>query len=198
MSFRFQHLWPLVAILPIGTWLGLRSCERTPASISQSTALLDPAPTSPTVLPAAASTSSTTAPATESPLTPPLSSGLLSLIFRFEKGTLVESNREIVLNVTVRPLRRLEGQTGIYHRIVSSEGIVLFENVVPDPRRVPWDTTDDGKHLRGGIAHLEDMPLNLRLPAGVHGKLEVYQLTDTGWTRSTLDKTARLVGQFDL
>ena len=123
---------------------------------------------------------------------------MISLTFRFEKGQCVQAAREPVPNVAVRPLRRLEGQPGIYHRIVSPEGIILFENIVPDPRRVPWDTTDDGKHLKGGVATLNEMPLILRLPAGVHGKLEIYEVTDSQWTRSTLDKTARLVGQSSL
>ena len=120
------------------------------------------------------------------------------MTFRFEKGRCVEAVRETVANVAVRPLRRLEGQLGIYHRIVSSEGTVLFENLVPDPRRVPWDTTDDGKHLIGGVATLNEMPLILRLPADVHGKLEIYEVTDVNWTRSTLDKATRLVGDLNL
>lgn len=123
---------------------------------------------------------------------------MISLTFRFEKGKVVEASRETVPNVAVRPLRRLEGQPGIYHRIVSPQGTVLFENLVPDPRRVPWDTTDDGKHLKGGVATLNEMPLVLRLPAGVHGKLEIYEVTDVKWTRSTLDKATRLVGNFSL
>lgn len=123
---------------------------------------------------------------------------MISLTFRFEKGQCVEAARETVANAAVRPLRRLEGQPGIYHRIVSPEGSVLFENVVPDPRRVSWDTTDDGKHLIGGVATLNEMPLILRLPAGVHGQLEIYEVTDANWTRSTLDKAARSVGRFKL
>lgn len=123
---------------------------------------------------------------------------MISLTFRFEKGQCVQAVRETVPNVAVRPLRRLEGQPGIYHRIVSPEGIILFENIVPDPRRVPWDTTDDGKHLRGGVATLNEKPLNLRLPADVHGHLEIYEVTDVNWTRSTLDTTAHLVGNFSL
>lgn len=123
---------------------------------------------------------------------------MISMTFRFEKGRCVEAARETVANVAVRPLRRLEGQPGIYHRIVSSEGTVLFENLVPDPRRVPWDTTDDGKHLIGGVATLNEMPLILRLPADVHGKLEIYEVTDVNWTRSTLDKATRLVGDLNL
>ena len=123
---------------------------------------------------------------------------MISLTFRFEKGRCVEASRETVANVAVRPLRSLEGQPGIYHRIVSPEGTVLFENLVPDPRRVPWDSTDDGKHIIGGVATLNEMPLILRLPADVHGKLEIYEVTNVKWTRSTLDKAARLVGAFDL
>ncbi|MBL9145019.1 MAG: hypothetical protein JNM99_15170 [Verrucomicrobiaceae bacterium] len=123
---------------------------------------------------------------------------MISLTFRFEKGRCVETTRETVANVAVRPLRLLEGHRGIYHRIVSPEGTVLFENLVPDPRRVPWDSTDDGKHLIGGVATLNEMPLILRLPADVHGKLEIYEVTDVNWTRSKLDKEARLVGDFTL
>ena len=120
------------------------------------------------------------------------------MTFRFEKGQLVEAARETVANTAVRPLRSLEGHPGIYHRIVGPQGEVLFENVVPDPRRVPWDTSDDGKTLRGGVATLDEMPLNLRLPAGVRGRLEIYVINDVKWTRSNLDKTAQLVGVFEL
>ena len=123
---------------------------------------------------------------------------MVSINFRFEKGRLVESAREVVAQASVRPLRNIEGQAGLYHRIVGPDGVVLFENLVPDPRRVPWDTTDDGKKLRGGVATLNEMPLILRLPAGVHGQLEIYEVTDVRWTRSTLDKATQLVGNFSL
>lgn len=118
--------------------------------------------------------------------------------FRFEKGRLVESAREVVAQASVRSLRNIEGQAGLYHRIVGPDGAVLFENLVPDPRRVPWDTTDDGKHLIGGVATLNEMPLILRLPGGIHGRLEIYEVADVKWTRSTLDKATQLVGSFSL
>ena len=123
---------------------------------------------------------------------------MISLTLRFDKGQLVETARETIAQARVRPLRRIDGQRGLYHRIVGQRGEVLFENIVPDPRRVPWDTTDDGKILRGGVAYLDDIPLNLRLPAGVHGRLEIYEASDPAWARFTLDTTTRNVGNFDL
>jgi len=123
---------------------------------------------------------------------------MLSLTLKFEQDRLVEVARENVPAAAARPRRRVEGQPGLYHRIVGPHGEVLFENIVPDPRRVPWDTSDDGKTLRGGVATLNEMPLILRLPADVHGQLKIYEITDVKWTRATLDKTAQLVGDFSL
>ena len=113
-------------------------------------------------------------------------------------GLLVEGDKQVVPDTEVRVMRGIEGQPGIYHRIVAPDGQVLFENLVPDPREVHWDTTDDGKKLRGGVITQPDLPLNLRRPAGIRGKLEVYLNKAPGWSRSNLAKSASLLGTFDL
>ena len=125
--------------------------------------------------------------------------GMLSVSFVFDStGNLAVGSRDEVPEATVRPLRKVEGQPGLYHRIVGAGGEKLFENLVPDPRQVHWDTTDDGKTLRGGLATLPDKPLVLRLPAGVRGRLEVFLINDPGWTMLTLAERAKIVGSFDL
>lgn len=122
---------------------------------------------------------------------------MLSLSFVFgAQDQLSLRAREEVVNASPRPLRRIEGQRGVYHRIVDGSGQILFENLVPDPRTVHWDTTDDGKTLRGGVVTLADQPLVLSLPAGVKGTLEVYLLRDENWARATLDKHGKLAGTF--
>ena len=120
------------------------------------------------------------------------------MTLQFQNNRLVIATREELPGVAVRPLRQVVGVPGLYHRITGAAGEVLFENVVPDPRRVPWDTTDDGKKLRGGVARLDDLPVVLRLPAGVHGRLQVFEIKSANWSHSTLDKDGQLVGEFEL
>jgi len=126
--------------------------------------------------------------------------GMVALNLRFDAaGKLTEAgSRQQTTGGKARAFRSIEGKAGLYHRIVGLQGQVLFENVVPDPRDVHWDTSTDGKKLTGGVAHFADMPLNLRLPVGVHGKLEVFLFKTPGWTRPTFDQTAQLLGTFDL
>jgi hypothetical protein len=113
-------------------------------------------------------------------------------------GSMVLVERQEIESVTPRRLRRTEGQRGIYHRIVNAAGEVLFENVVRDPRVIPWDTTDDGTTLRGGIARQPDAPLFLNLPGGLAGTLEIFQADASGWTSATMLKTTKKIGTFQL
>lgn len=125
-------------------------------------------------------------------------SRMLALSLQFQNGRLIETGRQEFAG-DVRSRRGMDGQRGLYHRIVDPAGKVLFENLVADPTHVPYDTTDDGKTLRGGQATLSDLPLQLRLPIGIAGKLEVYRMESGRWTRSALPTDAQhLVGTFDL
>ena len=193
----------LVLAITSALWIGLRSCNDQRAHPTSPAASAAPS-VSPPAPPSAYSHPNNNIPGqppTASPQTntaSPTSKGIISLTLRFEQGRLVETAREPIAQTTVRPRRLIDGQRGLYHRIVAQHGEVLFENIVPDPRRVPWDTTDDGKSLRGGVVHLDEIPLNLRLPAGVHGQLEVFEATDAAWARFKLDTTTRHVGNFDL
>lgn len=206
MRNDLQTTWRYVSLaLALATALGfgLRSCNAqrtylTPQATAGAPSASPPAPPSANSRPNnnLPGQPLTTLPQTDTAFTAP--EGMISLTLRFEEGRLVETSRETPAQATVRPRRLIDGQRGLYHRIVGPGGEVLFENIVPDPRRVPWDTTDDGKSLRGGVAHLDDIPLNLRLPAGVHGRLEIYEASDPGWARFTLDTTTRHVGNFDL
>ncbi len=201
-----KSIWVIVALLVLAALIGVFSNlqdQRRAGSEKDSEPTMRP---SSPLLPAA--TSPAAANASEPP--PPGASiapagaapdpaGMLSLTLAFNaEGRLAVREREHVPNASVRTIRQIEGQTGLYHRIIAPDGSVVFENIVPDPRTLHWDTTDDGKHLRGGIATIKDAPLNLRLPAAASGRLEVYLVEDGTWTRGTIDKTGRLVGSFDL
>lgn len=122
---------------------------------------------------------------------------MVAISLQFQNGRLIETARQQFAGA-VRPLRGIEGQPGLYHRIVDPTGRVLFENLVSDPSRIPYDITDDGRTLRGGTAIVPNMPLQLRLPFGVAGTLEVYRMETDGWTRSALSRDQHLVGTFDL
>lgn len=122
---------------------------------------------------------------------------MIALALQFKGGHLIETGREEHAG-TVRPLRGIDGQPGLYHRIVDPAGRVVFENLVTDPSLVHYDTTDDGKTLIGGRVKLPDMPVHLRLPSGIAGRLEVYKMEAGTWTRAAMPSPTALVGTFDL
>lgn len=192
----------LAVLAGVVVFLTLRSCARRekpepaapPSAMPKSQPPEKPVPLKPVE----------TAPKASSAEAPPVpkavgeTGAMLSLTVKFQNGRLVEVGRETVPSTAIKVSRRIDGQPGLYLRIMNPDGAVVFENMVADPRMVPWDTTDDGKTLRGGVIRQDDLPLHLRLPAGIKGQLEVFELKTPNWTRSMLDKQAVSVGNFAL
>lgn len=199
---RKRSGWLSILMLAVGllfvVWIFWKPAATSPSpppdvpagSVHTATITSHPAPTvRPAVVASEASPNPTPGPGTPG--------RMLALSVKFENGRLVETGREEHAGV-VRPRRGIDGQPGLYHRILDAQGKVLFENLVSDPRVIPYDTTDDGKTLRGGTAIVQDIPLQLRLPSGVSGRLEVYRTETGSWTRASLAPDQHLVGTFDL
>jgi hypothetical protein len=196
---------PLVVTLTLAV-LGMRGCQKGQTVVDQK-----PPRGAPDTLPhptsepqAVTVAAPNPTPRTRSPSPgPPMprqqfNPGMTLMQVAFQNGKLVEVERTSAAEATVRPLRRLEGERGLYFRITDSAGKVLFEDLVADPREVHWDTTDDGRKLRGGRLDNAAQPAQLRFPLNVKGTLEVYALSRMGWTRETFSQDAVMVGRFSL
>ncbi len=201
MRFRLKW-WFLILVVVCLLIFGIRSCRHQAPQRNASTGGTEPKTDSPLISPAPGPPLAVNRPPTPNDVVPVIASGqqgMLSVSFAFDAaGRLVVRSRDEVPEAKVRPLRKLDGQRGLYHRIVGAGGEQLFENVEPDPRQVHWDTTDDGKKLRGGVVTLPDEPLVLRLPAGIRGRLEVFLINNGNWTPLAPTEQATLVGSFDL
>ncbi|MBL9118177.1 MAG: hypothetical protein JNJ83_24440 [Verrucomicrobiaceae bacterium] len=124
--------------------------------------------------------------------------GTTALQVAFSAGELTVLKREDLPDVEVRPMRAVEGMTGLYYRVLSTDGSVVFENIVADPRVLYWDTLSNEGRLAGGRLDNADQPVQIRLPFNAKGRLEVYLVSRIGWSRQDLKKEARLVGVFRL
>ncbi len=119
----------------------------------------------------------------------------LTLQFRGQK--LEVTGGESVAGAVRMP--RMKGpQAGLYHRVVDETGGILFENVVPDPRVMHYDFTDDGRRLSGGVAVQADTPLNLRLPGDLRGKLQIYLARSSQQAPASQANKDTLLAQVDL
>ena len=133
-----------------------------------------------------------------STLTAVTGTGTTMLQVAFKTGVFTVLKREDVPNVEVRPMRAVEGMTGLYYRVLQDDGEVAFENIVADPRVLYWDTVSSEGRLAGGRLDNADQPVQIRLPFNAKGRLEVYLVSRIGWSRKDLSKEARLVGVFRL
>ena len=125
------------------------------------------------------------------------SSGVQALQFQFSQGQLVMTHRETAAG-GVRTPRHIGGKSGIYHRLVDAEGNVVFEGLTADPRVMHYDYTDDGRSLKGGVAVQQDTPFQIRLPAGLSGKLEIYLARSASVSPRTQATAANLLAQVSL
>ena len=148
------------------------------------------------------SSSQKPAPLPEANLRQPLiaasaSAGVQALQFQFRQGQLVLTHRETAPG-GVRTPRFVGGKSGIYHRLLDAEGNILFEGLTADPRVMHYDYTDDGRSLKGGVAIQQDTPFQIRLPAGVSGKLEIYLARSASISPRTQATASNLLAQVSL
>ncbi len=98
----------------------------------------------------------------------------------------------------VRTPRHIGGKSGIYHRLVNADGQIVFEGLTADPRVMHYDYTDDGRSLKGGVAVQQETPFQIRLPAGLSGKLEIYLARSASVSPRTQATAANLLAQVSL
>lgn len=122
------------------------------------------------------------------------------LVVRLQDGpaTLLE---QAVVTGNMRLPEAFAPERGVYYRVLSSEGGMLAQGLLPDPRLVHYDEPVDGGNglLRGGTVMLPSAELNLRFPriAGMD-RVELFLVDEATDLRRLTDASKECCGSFQI